>query len=271
MPNCVNCGTPLKGRYCYNCGQKHYTDRDKSVKSLLEEFFHFITHFEGKFLITIKAIFTSPGKLSLDYSRGRRKKYYKPVSLFLMVVIIYLLFPIYPGLNMEMRYYKTIPVVGNLISHQIKQKLETEKISETVLTQSFESKSHTTSKFLLFLLIPLSAFTLQLFYYYKKRWLYDDFILATEMNVFYVFTFFLVLPIITQIIFSISKLYLPDFTIGIIISVIFLIYLTILFRKVFGEKWWVTVLKAFLFSVVFTIELQIIYKFILFEITFFMV
>ena len=76
---CKNCGNRFTGKYCNVCGEKVYTEKDKSIKYIIEEGFHFLTHFEGTFLKSLKAIITRPGTLSLDYCNGIRKKYFKPL------------------------------------------------------------------------------------------------------------------------------------------------------------------------------------------------
>src|SRR4051812_13168732 len=77
---CKNCSNQFTGNYCNNCGEKVYTAHDKSILHFLEEGMHFITHFDGSFFSTLKAIFTTPGKLSTDYTNGIRKRYFKPLS-----------------------------------------------------------------------------------------------------------------------------------------------------------------------------------------------
>ena len=86
---CKNCESILNGKFCSNCGQKIYSERDKSLSNISEEVLHFMTHFEGKLFNTLKVIYLYPGKLSLDYSSGIRQKYYKPISLYLLIVILY--------------------------------------------------------------------------------------------------------------------------------------------------------------------------------------
>src|SRR4051812_49053712 len=95
---CKNCGNRFNGKFCNQCGEKVYTDKDRSVLHFVEEGFHFLTHFDGNFITTLKAIFIRPGQLSQDYSIGIRKKYFKPLSLFLILVVLYLLFPMFRGL-----------------------------------------------------------------------------------------------------------------------------------------------------------------------------
>src|SRR5262245_37110875 len=96
---CKSCGTRFEGSYCNNCGEKVYHAHDKSIKHFLEEAFHFNTHFDTKFFRTFWLIFKKPGFVSKEYCEDKRKKYFSPVSLFLIGVVIYLLFPALRGLN----------------------------------------------------------------------------------------------------------------------------------------------------------------------------
>ena len=85
---CKNCGNSFTGKYCNQCGEKVYGEKDKSVFHFFEEGLHFITHFDGTFFNTLKKLFTQPGQLSVDYCNGKRKSYFKPLSLFLLLVVI---------------------------------------------------------------------------------------------------------------------------------------------------------------------------------------
>ncbi|MBX2953554.1 MAG: DUF3667 domain-containing protein [Leadbetterella sp.] len=267
---CKNCNAEVNGKYCNHCGQKVYTEEDKSVKKLFGEAVHFITHFEGKFFTTLKTLFLHPGKLSKDYSNGLRQKYYKPVSFYLLVVVLYLVFPLFSGLNMEMKYYKNIRFTGPYISGQIEKRIQQENLTEAQLAEKFHQKSQSTSKILLLLLIPFTVPLLWLLYFYKKRHLFDNFILATEINIFYVLAFYLLFPPLYLAIIRItnSPSYLTEGKISFLLSVIFIVYVSVLFRKVFMEKWWIALVKGFLFVCLHTAMLTIIYKTIVFEVTF---
>src|SRR5689334_1275203 len=99
--NCKNCGHSFSGKYCNNCGEKVYTEHDRTFMHFVEEGMHFITHLDGTLINTIRTMFKSPGKLSVDYCAGKRKTYFKPLSFFLLLVVIYLLFPFFQALNMR--------------------------------------------------------------------------------------------------------------------------------------------------------------------------
>ncbi|HYC86973.1 MAG TPA: DUF3667 domain-containing protein, partial [Chryseosolibacter sp.] len=109
MNTCKNCTAPVDSNYCQECGEKVHYGKDRSFKHLFEEAFHFLTHFEGKFFTTLKTMFAAPGKLSLDFCHGIRKKYFKPLSFYLLVIIIYLIFPLFEGLNIKLKYHYNSP------------------------------------------------------------------------------------------------------------------------------------------------------------------
>lgn len=265
---CKNCESILFDKFCSNCGQKVYIDRDKSLSNLIQEVFHFMTHFDGKFIHTLRTIYRYPGKLSLDYSNGIRQKYYKPISLYLLIVILYLLFPLVGGMNTEMKYYKQTPVVGEYISKQIESKSIKENLSEELLSEKFNEKSKSTSKILLLLLIPLAAPLLYLLYFNRKRFVFDNFILVTEINTFFLFSLFILLPIFTLPFLYFFNTSMNDAIFAPISVVIFGLYCMVLFQKVFKEKWWVSVLKGGTFAFLFmTITVNII-RVIVFETTF---
>jgi hypothetical protein len=265
---CKNCESPLNGKFCSSCGQKVYSEKDKSIRNLFHEAFHFMTHFEGKFFNTLKTIYRYRGKLSLDYSNGIRQRYYKPISFYLLIVVLYLLFPIASGMNVEMKYHKSNPIFGKYISHQIENRLIYDNITEEQLSEKFHKKSKNTSKFLLLLLIPFSVPILYLLYLNKRRYLFDNFILLTEVNIFFLLSFFILVPIAFLPFLYFFDISMGDRFFAPLSIVLFSFYCVFLFRKVFQEKWWISILKGTFFGLLFLFMINTIYKAIVFVTTF---
>ena len=268
MKICKNCGVELNGKFCSNCGQKVYSEKDKSISNLIHETFHFMTHFDGKIINTLKTIYLNPSKLSSDYSKGIRQKYYAPISLYLLIVVLYLLFPLADGMNMKMKYYKTTPIMGEYIGNLIEKKSISENLSEEKLGAKFDEKSKNTSKFLLILLIPLSAPLLYMLYFKKKRFIFDNFILLTEINIFFFLSFFFILPVlIFPLLYIFSVSIFDDIAVTLSI-IIFSIYYIILLLKIFIVKYWITVLNDIFFAVEIPKEVAFTYRTIVFITTF---
>ncbi len=276
LHNCKNCSNQFQGKYCNRCGEKVITDHDKSILHLAEENFHFLTHFEGSFFNTLRAIFTAPGRLSLHYTHGMRKRYFKPISFFLMLVIIYLLLPNFRGLNMPLQnhlqgsYYSGI--AHKVVQPEIDKYLSVHKDSTTAFTklsETFAKKSDKASKVLLFLIIPISALPLYLANRKKKKYFYDHLILSTEINSFYLLFVFLILGGLVFLVLAYINPALerePVFgwlSVG-LAYLIFCFFCYQAFRRFYGLKGILNVLSVILFILWHSLTVFIIYKFILF-------
>ena len=87
---CLNCGTETIGRYCPACGQENIEPK-QTVWHLLTHFFSDLTHFDGKFFITVKDLFAKPGFLSKEYMVGRRARYLDPIRMYIFTSAFFFL------------------------------------------------------------------------------------------------------------------------------------------------------------------------------------
>lgn len=83
---CLNCGTPLIGSHCHNCGQTAHVHR--TLGAFFHDLLHGVFHFEGKVWRTIPMLALRPGKLTREYIDGRRASYVSPLALFLFSVFL---------------------------------------------------------------------------------------------------------------------------------------------------------------------------------------
>ena len=88
--DCLNCGTIVQGRFCHVCGQENVVPKEK-FGHLVVHFFNDITHFDGKFFNTLRALVFRPGFLSKEYMEGRRGTYLHPVRMYLFTASIFFL------------------------------------------------------------------------------------------------------------------------------------------------------------------------------------
>jgi hypothetical protein len=153
---CKNCGHQFYGKYCNECGEKVYTEHDRTAFHFIEEGVHFLTHLDGTFFTTVRTIFSRPGQVSVDYAYGIRKKYFRLLSLFLLLVVLYLLFPLFEGLNMKLYYHEIHPMYGRYAKEQVEEIMRTKHLSEAQVAEVFHKIAEKTSKALLLVLIPLN-------------------------------------------------------------------------------------------------------------------
>ena len=263
--NCKSCGNSFSGKYCNRCGEKVYNDHDKSAIHIADEVLHFVTHFEGSLPTTIKTIFTKPGKLALDYCNGIRKKYFKPISLFLLCIVLYLLFPKFDGLNMK--FYSYISPQNNytwLSKPVARNKIKSENLKLEELNEKYNKESGKVSKIFLLALLPLSALALAGLFYSKRRYFFDHFIMATEFNSVMVIIIFLLLPLIlvaSSLVFPNTDQVINDENIGMVIFVylILLSFLSIALKRFYQQNWLLTILKSAAFLVIFNLGIMYVY------------
>src|SRR5256714_6353162 len=86
---CPNCGEALVGDYCHRCGENHLESRDLSVRHFLDEAAQELTSVEhSKLFHTLLALLVRPGLLTNEWIAGRRRRYLKPLNLFLGVFAV---------------------------------------------------------------------------------------------------------------------------------------------------------------------------------------
>jgi hypothetical protein len=85
---CLNCGTPLHGRYCSACGQE---DRPAAptMKQVVGDAWEAITDLEGRILQSVGLLFFFPGFLTREYLEGRRVRWVSPMRLYLVISVVY--------------------------------------------------------------------------------------------------------------------------------------------------------------------------------------
>ncbi|MEO7522549.1 MAG: DUF3667 domain-containing protein [Ferruginibacter sp.] len=194
---CKNCGNHFKGKFCNNCGEKIYTEHDKSMQHFLHEALHFFTHLDGRFLKTVVLIFTKPGKLSVTYCSGARNKYYKPFSLFVVGIILYLLFPQFKGLNLPFASHMVNAKYSwmGFIADIANQKAIASHISMQELAEKYDHKSPGFAKILLLIFLPLTGLVLKLLFPKKRKYFFDYLVLSTESGNIMLYVFFFILPL----------------------------------------------------------------------------
>jgi hypothetical protein len=87
-PNCLNCGTHLRGQYCGSCGQR---SRSRLIKlwQLISEAFGDLFELDSRLWQTIVPLVIRPGRLTHDYLQGRRARYMPPFRMYLVLSLIF--------------------------------------------------------------------------------------------------------------------------------------------------------------------------------------
>lgn len=87
-PTCANCGAGLAGRYCADCGQLDQPLRLPVHRFLAQSFNEFFG-LDGRVWTTLGVLLFKPGKLTAEFLRGRRRRYLRPLRVYLTSTLVF--------------------------------------------------------------------------------------------------------------------------------------------------------------------------------------
>lgn len=85
---CMNCGTPLKGMYCHQCGQ-YALDIHQPIWKYIRQYFENMYQFDGKIWMTLRLMFTRPGFLTNEFNDGKINSYVHPFRLYMCISVVF--------------------------------------------------------------------------------------------------------------------------------------------------------------------------------------
>lgn len=86
--HCMNCGTPLKGMYCHQCGQ-YALDIHQPMWKYIRQYFENVYQFDGKIWMTLRLMFTRPGFLTNEFNDGKINSYVHPFRLYMCISVVF--------------------------------------------------------------------------------------------------------------------------------------------------------------------------------------
>ena len=87
---CLNCGKEFEGDFCPKCGQDAKTGRF-TLRFIWENLITGIFGSYGGIWFTIKNMFTRPGRMMVELLDGKRRKYFSPFPMLLLVLTLFIL------------------------------------------------------------------------------------------------------------------------------------------------------------------------------------
>lgn len=94
---CPNCAAPVHGPYCAQCGQETAIAIPR-LRDFAHEYAAQFVSLEGRLWRTLWLLVSQPGRLTLDFLEGRRRRYVRPLPLYLSLsFLFFLLLALFPG------------------------------------------------------------------------------------------------------------------------------------------------------------------------------
>jgi hypothetical protein len=286
---CKNCGTTFRGRYCPECGQS-VRDFQKPFGMVAIDFLGNVAAFDTRLWHTIKPLLWQPGKLTREFLSGKRVRYVPPFRLlfFFSFVFFLLLSFHYKGVlrahlkdteklqkqievngltpdslqNMTHEQLKTHgEVLGNISKKMEEGKDSIRRESERAVFRKvsmllkypevFLSKLMQTTSWMVFLLIPVFALFLRLFFRKTDRYYISHLIFTVHFHAF------LYLAGIIALLGIWIAGPQTDGYITLLLFVAAAVYFFLSIRKFYQRSWWVTVKRFIMISGLYFISLMV--------------
>lgn len=267
---CLNCGAYVKATFCDHCGQRVRDNSDRSVSRLLGEFLGNLFFIDNRFLLSVGYLIRFPGRMTVEFLEGKRKKFISPISLFLFFNLIYFL--VNPLSDYSLALYDQTysqPYSGKWMEDWIRLKLQNEGLDWQAYSIIYQKMSDNIAKSIMIINVPLIALFMYPMVFKSRRYYFDSIIFA-----FHYFSVFMAsLVMLSWANTGFEFLSVPDdliiydlsfilFTLGIPI-----LYAMLSIKKFLGIRWYWAI-PAGLGVVIALALASLCYRFIIFIITF---
>lgn len=260
---CKSCGHIFTGVYCNECGEKILLPSDRSFKKLLNNILITITFADSKFVKALWFVITKPGFLSKEFADGRTVNYLKPISLFLVLNLIYFFFPVIQLFNASLNTQLLSPL-GEFYQTIIAEKIIALKMDVSSFSLIYNLKTTGFAKIMVMVFVVIASLPLNLFYYKRNRYFTDHVGLMVELACFNLFVNAIVLKILTDV-FGLGK-HLDE----LVLTIIFIstnLYFILRASKIFyNEKGILLITKSVIMILFLKVSLEV-YRSILFFVT----
>ena len=227
----------LVGSHCHECGQKKIHRTELSVRRFLGRVLNDFTDLESnKIIKTVSALVRRPGVLTVEYLAGRRGNYVGPVKLYLTFSALYFLFAW--GVLSDVRGGSAERTARHPATVSIARQ---RGMDPAVLADKIYQKAEKYATGLRFFSVLISGTFLAALYFRMRKYYVEHLVFSLY---YYSFDFFF------KSLFAI--LFLATAAVGLKLPTMLLnffyplalVYLVFALRRVYQQRWPMTLLKA---------------------------
>ena len=243
---CANCGTLLQGEWCHVCGQKRLKPGDRSLAHLLLDWWEQLTSLEGRWWQSFRDLLLRPGALSSAYLKGQRKRYLAPLTLFLLINLVYFVRSPMTDFNLSLLDQACLQPWSALVQSQVSRRIAPEALDCDLpmrdsalpgwakLSARYQDIADEVSRSMVIAHVPVIALFLGLLAGWR-RWYYAEHVIVA----LHLFAFFLLYAVaILPPVLWLANSVLPLAEFGVLLRVLLLLLLlthwTVAVRRVYG-------------------------------------
>ena len=230
---CPNCGTEFLGDFCYRCGEQRRHAEELTLKHFFLHATHDLTHLDSKVFATLRYLFTRPGFLTQEFIAGRRSHFMRPFSLFLVACAVFFLADsIKPTSGYDVHQLAAMDERGE-IGAAWEKLAKAKHVSKEVIEERVQDTLHRAGTAAQIANALALAVLLALFF--RKRYFVEHLVFSMHFLSITFFGTLLLLPL---------QPHLSGRIFFLLVTVIFMAYLFLSMRRVYGQGPVATFFKA---------------------------
>lgn len=266
--HCLNCGASVNRTYCQDCGQSIRDNSDRSLSRLLAEFFANIFFLDNRFFLSMWYLVRFPGRMTVEFLEGRRKKFISPVTLFLFLNLIYFFVNPLTDYSLSLHDQMNSQPYSAWTKDWVETKLQKEGLDEQAYGITYQNTSDNTSKSIMIINAPMIAVFVYLMAFKKRQFYFDSLIFS-----FHFFTLFMLSWVMLDWV-DIGIYYISgdnnslasDISFKLFAFFIPLLYAILSIKKFMGIRWFWAIPAGLGVMIAVTLA-NLFYRFIIFAVT----
>jgi hypothetical protein len=231
---CPNCGTEFLGDYCHLCGEQKHHAEELALKHFFLHATHDLTHLDAKVFATLRYLFTRPGFLTQEFIAGRRSRYMRPFSLFLVACAIFFLADSIKPISGYDVHQLTAQDKSGKIDAAWEQLAKAKHVSKEIVVERVQDTMHRASTAAQISNALAMAVVLALFF--RKRYFVEHLVFSLHFLAFTFFGALLLSPLQPPRLSALRSF--------IVVTLVFVAYLFVSMRRVYGQGAVATFFKA---------------------------
>jgi hypothetical protein len=193
---CPSCDAIRTDRYCPRCGEARVEPEELTVRHFAAHAFEQFTNVDGTLWRTMRTLLLRPGELTVEYFAGRRRRYAKPLQLFLLVNVAVLLTMQLIGIDIQrgrrdLRAYETGTTTSALVFKNtarvrrlVALRQERSGLTHDALAARFDARRDGMGQTAWLLIVPALAGALALLYARRRAPFLRHLICAVHISAF---------------------------------------------------------------------------------------
>lgn len=177
---CKSCHATQTGKYCPECGEVKLSPELRSFRYILKDLATEISDVDGKLWRTLRTLLFHPGQIDYDYSIGRRRIYIKPVTLFLLINVGYVMFATLTDFFVSFYDQLSLQGYSSLVKPYVMNYIEQSGIGYAEFAERYNQLVKVLARSLIIIQVPFFALFMALICY--KRDLYSGDYLTFALN-----------------------------------------------------------------------------------------